>query len=237
MTLRPRCSLPFVALALSLGCSSPPQQVPVEAGVDAAPDVKPDVFVGTGNLVLAWTVRGMPPATGCAAAGATSVRFPANFIQFMQDTTVPCTQGEMRLNDTLASLAAITAELIDANGTVIHNYVAEATVMAGQTAMVPVRFEPPGSLRVRWTLNGQSPGPMCEAAMLMGVSVEVRPVRTNMGIGCAGPSTVFRNLQVGSARVVGTLVNRAGRQVAMATGEADIVSATVAELTLDFMTE
>jgi len=227
-------SLAFALLALTLGCSANNTPTPVEAGVDAAPDVEKDVFIGTGNLVLAWTVRGMPPATGCAAAGAASVRFPANFVQFTQDTVVPCTQGEMRIPDTMASLAAITAELIDASGTVIHSYLAEASVMAGQTTTVPVRFEAPGSLRVRWTLNGGAPGPMCEGAMVMGVNFESRPVRTTMGAGCASPSATFRNLQVGAARVVGTLISSERRGIGMAMGDAEITSGATTEITLDF---
>lgn len=226
-------SMVFV-FALVFGCSSNTPTAPTEAGVDAAPDANPDVFIGTGNLVLTWTVRGMPPATGCAAAGGTSVRFPANFIQFTQDTTVPCTQGEIRLDNTLASLAAITAELLDGNGSTIHTYVAEANVMANQTTTVPVRFETPGTLRVRWTLNGEAPGPACMDAMVMGVSFEVRPVRTTGGAGCASPVATFRNVQVGQARVVGTLVSSDRRAIGMAMGEVEINSGAVSELTLDF---
>jgi hypothetical protein len=227
-------ALPFALLALSLGCSSNNNTGTPEAGVDAAPDVEKDVFIGTGNLVLAWTVRGMPPATGCAAAGATSVRFPANFVQFTQDTVVPCTQGEMRIPDTMASLAAITAELIDGSGTVIHSYLAEANVMANKTTTVPVRFEAPGSLRVRWTLNGGAPAPMCEGAMVMGVSFESRPVRTTRSAGCASPSAVFTNLQVGAARVVGTLISSERRAIGTAMADAEIVSGATTEVTLDF---
>lgn len=233
MTPRARV-LSVVSLALALGCSASSSPPPAEAGVDAEPDVKGDVFVGTGNLVLAWTVRGMPPATGCAAAGATSVRFPANFVQFTQDTTVPCTQGEVRLNDTMASLAAITAELVDGSGAVIHTFIAEANVAAGQTTTVPVRFEAPGSLRVRWTLNGEAPATMCEAGMVMGASFEVRPVRSTRGAGCASPSVAFTGLQVGTARVVGTLVSNDRRAIGTAMGEAEVVSGATAEVTLDF---
>jgi hypothetical protein len=227
-------TLPFALLALTLGCSANNTPAPVEAGVDAEPDVEKDVFIGTGNLVLAWTVRGMPPATGCAAAGAASVRFPANFVQFTQDTVVPCTQGEVRINDTMASLAAITGELIDSSGAVIHTYIAEANVMANQTTMVPVRFEAPGSLRVRWTLNGGSPGPMCAGAMVMGVSFESRPVRTTLGSGCGSPTALFSNLQVGQARVVGTLISSERRAIGTAMGDVEITSGATTNLTLDF---
>lgn len=187
-----------------------------------------------GNLVLAWTVRGMPPATGCAAAGATSVRFPANFVQFTQDTVVPCTQGEMRISDTMASQAAITAELLDASNAVIHTYIAEATVTANQTTTVPVRFEAPGALRVRWTLNGEAPASMCEGAMVMGVSFESRPVRTTLSAGCASPVVTFRNLQVGAARVVGTLISSERRAIGTASADAEIVSGATTDVTLDF---
>lgn len=237
MTLRAR-SLPFALLAFCLGCSTPPPPVPVEAGVDAEPDVKPDVFVGTGNLVLTWTVRGMPPAMGCAAAGAASVRFPANFVQFPQDTVVPCTQGEVRINDTGASLAAITGELLDAGGTTIHTYVAEATVMAGETTTVPLRFEAPGSLRVRWTINGESASANCAAVTGYGVSLDARPVdpRPSSMRGayqCRAGAYTFSNFQVGAARISARLFSME-RNLASAMGEAEVTSGATTTLELNF---
>ena len=229
-------ALPFALLALSLGCSAnntppPDAAVAAEASVDVE---KAEVFNGRGTLVYTWTVRGMPPATGCAAAGATSVRFAADGFLFSQKTVVPCTQGELRINEAMLVQGGITADLIDASGTVIHTYLAETNVTANETTTVPVRFEAPGSLRVRWTLNGGSPGPMCAGAMVMGVSFESRPVRTTRSAGCASPSAVFTNLQVGAARVVGTLISSERRAIGTAMADAEIVSGATTEVTLDF---
>jgi len=238
MTLRAR-SLPFALLAICLGCSSnntPPPDA--EAGVDAEPDVKPDVFAGRGTLVLTWTVRGMPPAVGCAAAGAASVRIPADGFLFNQDINVPCTQGEYRLEEAMPTLAGINADLVDGAGTVIHSYTGEASLMAGETATVPLRFEAPGSLRVRWTINGGSASANCEAVTGYGVSLDARPVdprRSDQrgGYGCRVGTYTFSNFQVGAARISGRLFSME-RNLASAMGEAEITSGATTTLELNF---
>lgn len=227
-------SCAMVLLAASCSAQGPGGTAPVDAGSDIV-DTKPeDAFIGTGNLVLAWTVRGEPPETGCAAAGAVSVRFPANFVQFPQDTTVPCTQGRYEINNTNASQAAITAELLDAAGTVLHTYVAEATVMAGQTTTTDVRFEAPGSLRVQWTINGASPANVCGMVGAMGVQVEVQRVRSPMSRTCSGNSVTFRNLQVGATRVTGVLVSTMSRSLQQVMGSADVPSGGTGTVDLAF---
>lgn len=221
-------------LALAAGCSSTPAPAPADAAVDAPEAPPEDTFIGNGNLVLAWTVRGMPPAMGCAAADAVSVRFPANFIQFMQDTTVPCTQGEYRIDNTLASLAAINAELLDSGGNVIHRYTAEAAVMAGQTTNTAIRFEPPGRLQVNWTINGESPATTCSMVDAMGVVVEAQFVQGNQSRRCPGSSVTFPSVQVGPVRVTGTLVFN-GRQTARrVTAMADVPSGATGTVDLAF---
>ena len=98
MTLRAR-SPPSPSSPSALGCSSNPPPPPVEAGVDAEPDVKPDVFVGTGNPCSRGRCAACP-GDGLHCGGRRGERaVPANFIQFPR-TPSPCTQGEVRINDT-----------------------------------------------------------------------------------------------------------------------------------------
>ncbi len=196
-------------LTLVAGCSSdPPPPTVFDAGFDA-PEEPEDVFIGTGNLVLAWTVRGMPAATGCAAAGGVSVRFPANFVQFMQDTTVPCEQGELRINDTAATLAAVTAELLDAQGMVVHTFVVEANVMAGQTTTANIRFEPEGRLLIRWRINDMPPSSEC--AMVNARATQFRVQRAvPMARTCTSGSMTLPSVQVGPVHITGELVFNQG---------------------------
>lgn len=201
-----RRTLPPMLAVLLAACSSNNTITVADAAVEVAEDVPKDTFIGTGNVVFRWTVLGMPPDMGCAAAGATSVRFPANFLQFPQEVTVPCTQGEYRLDNTIAGMIGITPELIDGSGNVIRRYTVETVVMAGQTSMADVRFEPPGSLRVRWTVNGASPTMACGDINAMGVRFSVQRASRTMDSVCpSGPSVTFSNLQVGPTQVTGTI--------------------------------
>ncbi len=227
------------AVALSLltaasGCSSDP--TPTPPAPDAAiVDVPEDTFIGTGNLVLAWTVHGMPAAMGCAEAGGVSVRFPANFVQFPQDTTVPCAQGELRIMDTGATLAAISAELLDASGNVIHSFVTEANVMAGQTTTASIRFEPAGRLLIRWRINDMTPSAQCAAVNAQAVQFRVQrsppTART-----CTSGSVTVNNVQVGPVNITGELVFNSGDRRPWPTIKtmADIVSGEVTTAEVNF---
>lgn len=200
--------IPLFALAVTIAaCSSNNNMITVaDAAIEVAEDVPKDVFVGRGNVVFRWTVLGMPPEMGCAAAGAASVRFPANGFQLPADVTVPCTQGEYRIDDTFTGMIGITPELVDAGGNVIRRYTVETMVVAGQTTMADVRFEPPGSLRVRWTVNGASPLMACGDVNAMFVRFSVQRTPRTVDSACpSGPSVTFSNLQVGPTQVTGTI--------------------------------
>lgn len=236
-------STPFArrgaALALSLltaasGCGSDPPSTPPP--VDAAVvDVPEDTFIGTGNLVLAWTVHGMPAAMGCADAGGVSVRFPANFVQFPQDTTVPCTQGELRIMDTGATLAAISAELLDSSGNVIHSFVTEANVMAGQTTTANIRFEPAGRLLLRWRINDMAPSTQC--SMVNAQAVQFRVQRSPpTARACTAGSVTVNNVQVGPVNITGELVFNNGDRRPWPTIKTmgDVVSGEVTTVEVNF---
>jgi len=233
--VRRASALALSLLTLAAGCSDPPVVVPYDAPPDN-PVVPEDVFIGTGNLVLAWTVRGMAPATGCAEAGGVSVRFPANFVQFMQDTTVPCTQGELRINDTAATLAAVTAELLDASGNVVHSFVVEANVMAGQTTTANIRFEPAGRLRITWTINGNRPATECAVVNARATQFRVQRA-VPMAAACAAGSMTLSNVQVGPVNLTGELVFNSGDRRPWPTTKsmADVTSGATTTVEVDFM--
>ncbi len=201
--------LSLLTAVASTGCSSDPAPQPVaDAAVDTMPEPE-DVFIGTGSLVLTWTVNGMPAAQGCAAAGGVSVRFPANFVQFMQDTTVPCTQGEYRIPDTAATLAAVTAELLDASNNPIYTFVTETTVRARQTTNAAIRFEPPGRLQIRWTINGMAPSAEC--GLVNARATQFRVQRASpMARNCTAGTMTLGNVQVGPVGLTGELVFNTG---------------------------
>jgi hypothetical protein len=206
----------------------------MDAAVDVV-DVQEETFIGTGSLVLEWTVRGMPAATGCAVAGGVSVRFPANFVQFMQDTTVPCEQGTLRLPDTAATLAAVTAELLDASGTIIHRFTVESNVAAGRENRAVIRFEREGRLTIRWTINGEAPGTQCTTVNGYAVNVSVQR-SAPMNLRCAARTVTFSNVQVGPVTAVGTLYfNMMDRRPPVTiNGTAEITSGATSTVDLDF---
>jgi hypothetical protein len=227
-------ALVLASLTAASGCSSDPVAAPRDAAVEIE-EVPEDVFIGTGNLVLAWTVHGMPAATGCAAAGGVRVRFPANFVQFPQDTTVPCEQGELRINDTGATLAAISAELLDASGTVIHSFVTEANVVAGQTSTANIRFEPAGRLLIRWTINGMSPSAQCAAVNAAQAQFRVQRSPPTARV-CTGGSVTVNNVQVGPVNITGELVFNMGDRRPWPTvkSTADVISGEVTTAEVNF---
>ncbi len=221
-------------LTAAAGCSSGTTPPPPDVIVIDVPKPE-DTFIGTGNLVLAWTVHGMPAATGCAAAGGVRVRFPANFVQFPQDTTVPCEQGELRINETGATLAAISAELLDASGNVVHAFVTDANVVAGQTSTANIRFEPAGRLLIRWRINDRSPSSECAATSAVQAQFRVQrsppTART-----CTGGSVTVNNVQVGPVNIVGELVINAMpmRPWPTITTTADVVSGEITPVDVNF---
>lgn len=225
-----------VALAFAAGCSGPTNTtIPYDAAVDVKPDVPEDVFIGTGNLRLTWTVLGMPAAAGCAAAGGVSVRFPANFVQFAQDTTVPCTRGELVIMDTAATLAAITAELLNANGEVIRTFIAEVNVRPGMTNAAAIRFEPPGRLQVRWTINGMPARTEC--GMVNGSQVQFFIQRSRpFAAPCNAGTVVIPNVQVGPISLESVLAFNMGdrRSWPRVNGMAEINSEQTTTTEVDF---
>ena len=187
-------------------CSSTPAPTPPDASVGT--DVQDIAVVdeslsGFGSVLVTWTVNGMPPETGCAAAGAQNVRLQ---VFFGRPEMVPCTQGRFEAQNVSASTLNIGADLLRADGTAIYQYNLETTVRGGQTANVNVPFEPPGSLRVTWTVNGLPAAQECNNVGGYDVRLQGRrltaPTRPPT---CRAGVYTFQNIQPGDWSVEGTL--------------------------------
>jgi hypothetical protein len=187
-------------------CSSTPAPTPTDASVGT--DVQDIAVVdeslsGFGSVLVTWTVNGMPPETGCAAAGAQNVRLQ---VFFGRPEMVPCTQGRFEAQNVSASTLNIGADLLRADGTAIYQYNLETTVRGGQTANVNVPFEPPGSLRVTWTVNGLPAAQECNNVGGYDVRLQGRrltaPTRPPT---CRAGVYTFQNIQPGDWSVEGTL--------------------------------
>lgn len=221
-------------------CSSSPTSTPMD-DAGAAADVQDIVMVdetlsGFGNVVVTWTVNGMPPAMGCAAAGAQSVRLQ---VFFGRPETVPCTQGRFEARMVSASVLNVGADLLRADGSVIYQYNIESTVRGNQTTEVNVPFEPPGSLRVTWTVNGLPPSQECANVGGYDVRLQgrrlVAPMRPPT---CRAGVYTFSNVQPGDWEVEGTLTVLASpttvRGVSTQRGSASVPSGGAGEVELAF---
>lgn len=226
-----------------LSCSTPPatnntvdageQPDIVEAG---APEV---ITAGFGNVLVTWTVNGMPPETGCAAAGAANVRLQ---VYFGRPETVPCTQGRFEARQVSATVLNVGADLLRADGSAIYAYNIETTVQANQTNNVTVPFEPTGSLRVRWTVNGQPASAECANVGGYDVRLEGRrltaPARPPT---CRAGQYTFSGLQPGEWAVSADLTRlRTPTMLARLTsanGSATVPSGGTGEVALDFTAE
>lgn len=239
--MRHLARLSFVLCAALAACSASNNGggAPIDAGVDAGEQdivVVDETLTGYGTVVVTWTVNGMPPATGCAAAGAESVRLQ---VFFGRPETVPCTQGRYEAQMVSASALNVSADLLRADGTAIYQYNMEANVRGNQTTDVVVPFEPPGNLRVNWTVNGLPPSTECAAVGGVDVRFQGRrlmaPARPPS---CGSGAYVFRNLQPGEWTVEGTLTVLASpttvRGVNSQSGTATVPSGGTGEIELGF---
>lgn len=232
-----------IASALSVlvlsACSSTPTSTPMDdAGVTAdVPDITfvDETLTGYGNVAVTWTVNGMPPATGCAAAGAESVRLQ---VFFGRPEVVPCTQGRFDAAMVSASTLNIGADLLRADGSEIYRYNFETTVRGGQTSDVAVPFDPPGNLRVTWTVNGLTPSQECGNVGGYDVRLMGRRLTAPSPTRCGTGVYTFRNVQPGDWEVEGTLTVLASattvRGVNTQRGAATVASGGSGELTLAF---
>lgn len=193
-------------LAVTACSSSPSTPPPTDASVgDDVQDIAvvDESLTGFGSVLVTWTVNGMPPETGCAAAGAQNVRLQ---VFFGRAETVPCTQGRFEAQNVSASTLNVGADLLRADGTAIYQYNLETTVRGGQTANVNVPFEPPGSLRVSWTVNGLPASQECTNVGGYDVRLQGRrltaPTRPPT---CRAGVYTFQNIQPGDWSVEGTL--------------------------------
>lgn len=232
--------LGLLCALLPAACSSP--TAPVDGGFDAGVGGGPDIVVidspvaGFGNVVVTWTVNGMPPATGCAAAGAANVRLQ---VFFGRPETVPCTQGRFEAQNVSASTLNIGADLLRADGTAIYQYNLETTVQGGQTANVNVPFEPPGNLRVTWTVNGLPPAQECTNVGGFDVRLQGRRLMApSRPPTCRSGAYTFQNVQPGDWTVEGTLTVLASattvRGVSTRMGSASVPSGGQGEVELAF---
>jgi hypothetical protein len=197
------CLLSGLSVSACSSSSTPP---PTDASVAADVQdiaVVDESLTGFGSVLVTWTVNGMPPETGCAAAGAQNVRLQ---VFFGRPEMVPCTQGRFEAQNVSASTLNIGADLLRADGTAIYQYNLETTVRGGQTANVNVPFEPPGSLRVTWTVNGLPAAQECNNVGGFDVRLQGRrltaPTRPPT---CRAGAYTFQNIQPGDWSVEGTL--------------------------------
>lgn len=239
--MRPLARLSFVLCAALAACSSSNTGGggPIDAGDDGGDQdivVVDETLTGYGTVIVSWTVNGMPPATGCAAAGAANVRLQ---VFFGRPETVPCTQGRYEARMVSASALNVSADLLRADGSSIYQYNIEANVRGNQTTEVTVPFEPPGNLRVTWTVNGLPASTEC--ANVGGVDVRfqgrrlVAPARPPT---CRAGVYTFQNLQPGEWTVEGTLTVLASpttvRGVNTQSGTATVPSGGAGEIELGF---
>lgn len=227
--------LSCVALAACSGTSNTSSTD--DAGADTGPDIEivDSPAAGFGDVVVTWTVNGMPPAAGCAAAGAANVRLQ---VFFGRPETLPCTQGTFTATRVSATTLNVGADLLRADGSTIYAYNVETTVVANQSNNVVVPFEPQGSLRVRWTINGQPAATEC--ANVGGVDVRLSGRRiTNPPVrSCRTGQTTVTGLQPGeySIEAMLTKMQSATTVTGLNTqrGTATVLSGQVVDLDVDF---
>lgn len=237
------CTCTALAALAACSASSGPGMVPVDAGdpTDLAgmKVVDTGIVAGFGTVAVTWTVNGMPPEMGCAAAGAANVRLQ---VFFGRPEMVPCTQGRFEATRVTAAQLNIGADLLRADGSVIYAYNIEATVNANQVNNVNVPFEPPGNLRVRWTINGNPASTECAAVAGFDVRLEGRRLTTpTRAPSCRTGQYTFQGVQPGDYNVSGALTRLISAtmltRIGMASGSASVTSGQTADLDLEFSAE
>lgn len=236
----------FTALCLAgaLGCSSDPPVT--DAGVDAGvadngvvDDIP--VFTGVGDLSVTWTINGNPPATECAVVNAAFVEIQTSF---GNPERLPCTQGMFSERMLGANRLNVGARLLRADGTPIYEYVIPTTIVANQNNQATINFEPPGSLRVRWTVNDLAPSAECPNTTATTVVIRAdgldgfqAPCSTGRITFTRVPSARLTGLQPGHYAVTGEIRSGTGsnsRTIQTLMGEGDVPSAGVGEIVLGF---
>lgn len=238
--------LSALSLAGALGCTS---SSPVDAGgsdaggTDAGEADAGDVplFVGPGDLNVTWTLNGRPPATECAAAEAAFVEIQATF---GAATRLPCTQGMFSVMMLPANRLNVGARLLRADGSPIYEYVIPTTIVSDQTVDATINFEPPGSFRVRWTVNGNAPGAECPTTTASDVVVRVEGfdgLRAPCGLGRISytrlPGARLEGVQPGRYPLTGQIRSGTGgnaRVLQELTAEVEVRSGAVSEVVLAF---
>lgn len=232
-----------LGLAGALGCSSNASTPQVEAGVVDAGDDAGDVplFVGPGNLNVTWTINGNPPATECAVVGAAFVDIQATF---GAATRLPCTQGMFAKAMLPANRLNVGARLLRADGSPIYEYVIPTTIVTDQTTNATINFEPPGTLRVRWTVNGNPASSECAATTAARVVVRAEGLDGFQAACSAGrvtftrvPGATLTGIQPGRYSVTGEIMSVMGsttRVIQRLTAEADVPSGAAGEVVLPF---
>lgn len=235
--------LSALCLAGALGCSSNSPTVPPEAGVVDAGEDAGDVplFVGPGDLTVTWTINGNPPETECAVAGAAFVDIQATF---GAATRVPCTQGMFSKLMLPANRLNVGAKLLRADGTSIYEYVIPTTIVTGITNRASINFEPPGTLRVRWTVNGNAPSSECATTTATHVIVRAEGLDGFQATCATGrvsftrlPGAPLTGLQPGRYAVTGEIVSGTGsnrRSIQTLRGEGEVPSGAIGEVVLPF---
>jgi hypothetical protein len=199
------------------------------------------VFVGTGNLSVSWTINGNPPATECVVANAAFVEIQASF---GAATRLPCVQGTFSKMMLGANRLNVGARLLRADGSPIYEYVIPTTIVADQNNVAAINFEPPGSLRVRWTVNGLSPAAECPNTTANTVVIRAEGLDGFQAPCMAGritftrvPSARLTGIQPGHYAVTGEIRSGSGsnsRTIQMLMGEGDVPSGGVGEIVLGF---
>lgn len=220
------------ALALSLGCSSEATPTATDAGVDAHDAGDVPAFIGPGNLVVTWTVNGMPAADACAMADGANVALQ---LSFGGQVTVPCTAGRHEAMSLPAGNYNVGANLLRADNTPVYQYNVEANVVSDQTTTVNIDFVPPGRLRVRWTINGNAPGASNGCAAVGGYGVRLRTRRqADRTVACNSSAVNYTSMQPGDYEVEGVLFNQMGRGIQTLTQTGTVPSGEIGELNFEF---
>lgn len=235
--------LSALGLAGVLGCSSNGPSGPSDAGVLDAGEDAGDVplFIGPGNLNVTWTINGNPPATECAVVGAAFVDIQATF---GAATRLPCTQGMVSKMMLPANRLNVGARLLRADGSAIYEYVIPTTIVSDQTTNASINFEPPGTLRVRWTVNGNAPAGECPTTTATRVIIRLEGFDALAATCSTGrisytrvPGARLTGLQPGHYVATGEIQSGGGsnyRTIQTLMGEGDVPSGGMGEIVLAF---
>jgi hypothetical protein len=238
-----RVLLTALCLAGALGCSSNAPTTSTDAGFKDAGEDAGDVplFLGPGNLSVTWTINGNPPETECAAAGAAFVDIQASF---GAATRLPCTQGTYTEMNLPANQLNVGARLLRADGSPIYEYVIPTTIVSDQTTNASINFEPPGTLRVSWTVNGNPPASECATTTATRVIVRAERLDGFSATCSTGrvtftrlPGAALTGLQPGTYAVTGEIQSGSGsnaRTIQRLTAEGVVPSGGVGTAVLAF---